>query len=74
MPQGAQDTLPDWDALKFECRVQETNTNMGLSDFCYYYTTAKADRRYPSMDASFDGAGSLSLCLAVVDATGRMEA
>ena len=21
LPQGAQDTLPDWDALEFECRV-----------------------------------------------------
>ena len=25
LPQGAQDTLPDWDALEFECRAQETN-------------------------------------------------
>ena len=23
LPQGAQDTLPDWDALEFECRVRE---------------------------------------------------
>ena len=41
LPQGAQDTLPDWDALEFECRVQETNTNIGLNDICYYDTTAK---------------------------------
>ena len=57
----------------FECRVQVTNTIMGLNDTCYYYTTVTADHRSPCMDADFDGAGSLSLCLVVADATGRIK-
>ena len=57
----------------FECRVQVANIDMGLSDTCYYYTTDITDRRSPCMAASFDGAGSLSLCLVVADATGRIK-
>ena len=57
----------------FECRVQVANIDMDLNDTCYYYTTDITDRRSPCMAASFDGAGSLSLCLVVADATGRIK-
>ena len=57
----------------FECRVQVTNTIMGLNDTCYYYTTDTTDRRSPCMGANLDGAGGLSLCLVVANATGRIK-
>ena len=31
-----------------ECRAQVTNTIMGLSDTCCYYTTDITDRRSPA--------------------------